>query len=47
MMANEQAGQRKQEEVLVTKGEKQSVIAGQENWKKYSQPVAIKFAALG
>ena len=38
-MASEQAGQKKQEEVEVNKGEKQSVIAGQENWKKWSRLV--------
>jgi hypothetical protein len=43
-MANEQAGQQKQEEVEVNKDEKQSVITGQENWKKWSQLVAQVWA---
>jgi hypothetical protein len=43
-MASEQAGQKKQEEVEVNNGEKQSVIAGQENWRKWSQLVAQAWA---
>ena len=42
-MANEQAGHKKQE-VELDKAEEQSVIAGQENWKKWSKLVAQAWA---
>jgi len=46
-MANEQGGQKKQEEAQVNpqpKGEEQSVIAAQENWEQWSQLVAQVWA---
>jgi len=42
-MANEQARHKKQE-VELDKAEEQSVIAGQENWKKWSKLVAQAWA---
>jgi len=46
-MANEQGGQKKQEEAQVSpqpKGEEQSLITAQENWKKWSQLIAQAWA---